>query len=144
MDTEPAPVVPTSIIFLSIFWIILGTFIVSIFSRYLSAYDSYSWFGLIPFMIGIGLITMGWGLLTLQTWAYYSAVILSFLALIGSTISLAGMVVNWFMYLWYGADLGIILQEAFPVFFFLGFIAMIYYLFKNKYSFKKTSMITSH
>ena len=86
---------------------------------------------------------MGWGLLTLQTWAYYSAVILSVLGLIGSTLSLAVMILNWFLYLRYGIDIGIVLLESMPAIFFFGVIAMIFYLFKNKHFFKKSSTFTT-
>lgn len=143
MDTEPAPATPTSILFISLFWILLGTFIISLYSRYLTAINPSSWFGLIPLMIGMGLITIGWGLLTLQTWAYYSAVILSILGLIGSTLSFTVMVLNWFLYLRYGIDIGIVLLESMPAIFFFGFIAMIFYLFKHKSFFTKSSTFTT-
>ena len=87
METENTPPTPTSIVLISIFWILIGTFIVTITSRYLSApSDSYLvLFGIIPFMIGIGLIMVGWGLLTLRKWAYYTSLIFS---LIGTGILL--------------------------------------------------------
>jgi hypothetical protein len=134
METEPDPIAPTSIVFISIFWILIGTFILSIYSRYLSSSDYYNVLGIIPFLIGIGLIIIGWGLLTCRKWAFYSALILSLIGLLILTFSLASMISVWFSY---GFDTEMYLQESLPLLFFLGFAAMVGVLIKNNPYFVK-------
>jgi hypothetical protein len=137
MEQDPALVAPTSIVFISLFWIVLGTFILSIFSGYLSASSYYSLLGVIPLMIGIFLIMMGWGLLTCGKWAFYSALVLSLIGFLISTIPLTSTVFMWFSYSYEPFDIGLVLQESYPLLFFMGFAAMVGLLFKNKRYFDK-------
>jgi hypothetical protein len=134
METKPDPIAPTSIVLISIFWILIGTFILSIYSRYLSSSDYYSVLGIIPFLIGIGLITIGWGLLTCRKWAFYSALILSFFGLLIFTFPLTSMVFAWFSY---DFNIEMYLQESLPLLFFLGFVTMVIFLIRNKHFFDK-------
>jgi len=139
METENTPPTPTSIVLISIFWILLGTFIVTITSRYFSTpSDSYLvLFGAIPFMIGIGLIMVGWGLLTLRKWAYYTSLIFSLIGtgilLIFNTLYLGSLI----MYDWEYLSIETIYGVFIPISFFLTFIFMVKYLIKNKVYFEK-------
>jgi hypothetical protein len=139
METENTPPTPTSLVLISIFWILIGTFIVTITSRYLSApSDSYLvLLGIIPFMIGIGLIMVGWGLLTLRKWAYYTSLIFSLIGtgilLIFNTVYLGSVI----LYDWDYLNIETIYRAFIPMSFFLGFIFMVGYLIKNKDYFEK-------
>jgi hypothetical protein len=139
METENTPPTPTSIVLISIVWILLGTFIVTITARFFSApSDSYLvLFGVIPFMIGIGLIMVGWGLLTLRKWAYYTSLIFSLIGtgilLIFNTLYLGSLI----MYDWEYLNIETIYGAFIPISFFLTFIFMVRYLIKNKVCFEK-------
>lgn len=139
METENTPPTPTSLVLISIFWILIGTFIVTITSRYLSApSDSHLvLLGIIPFMIGIGLIMVGWGLLTVRKWAYFTSLIFSLIGtgilLIFNTVYLGSLI----MYDWDYLSIETIYRAFIPMSFFLGFIFMVGYLIKNKDYFEK-------
>ena len=139
METENTPSAPTSIVLISIFWILIGTFILAITSRYLSAIYSYNIlpFGLIPFMIGIGLIMVGWGLLTFRKWAYYIALIFSLLGTIFLLIFNTFFIGFRFLSDWYYIDIETILLTSVPIIFLLMFVFMFWYLIKNKNYFEK-------
>ena len=139
METENTPTVPTSIVLISIFWILIGTFILAITSRYLSAIYSYNilLFGLIPFMIAIGLIMVGWGLLTFRKWAYYIALIFSLLGTIFLLIFNTFFIGYRFLSDWYYIDIETILRTSVPIIFLLVFVFMFWYLIKNRNYFEK-------
>ena len=139
-DTSPGTKnVPTCIVFISIFWILLGTFILAITSRYLSAIYSYDvlLFGLIPFMIGIGLIMVGWGLLTFRKLAYYIALIFSLLGTIFLLIFNTFFLGYRFLSDSYYISIETILWTSIPILFFLMFVIMTGYLIKNKNYYEK-------
>jgi hypothetical protein len=139
METQNTSPAPTSIVLISIFWILIGTIILTITSRYLSAsYSSYVvLFGIIPFMIGICLIMVGWGLLTYRKWAYYIALIFSLVGtvifLIFNTLFLSFRLLADWNYL----SIDTILLAIIPISFFLAFVFMTGYLIKNKKYFEK-------
>jgi hypothetical protein len=139
METENTPTAPTSIVLISIFWILIGTFILAITSRYLSAISSYNilLFGLIPFLIAIGLIMVGWGLLTFRKWAYYIALIFSLLGTIFLLIFNIFFIGFRFLSDWYYIDIETILWTSVPIIFLLMFVFMFWYLIKNKNYFEK-------
>ncbi len=139
METENTPSAPTSIVLISIFWILIGTFIIAITSRYLSAIYSYNIlpFGLIPFMIGIGLIMVGWGLLTFRKWAYYIALIFSLLGTIFLLIINTFFIGYRVLSDWYYIDIETILWASVPIIFLLMFVFMFWCLIKNKNYFEK-------
>lgn len=139
-NTSPATrELPTCIVFISIFWILTGTFILAITSRYLSAiYSNYVLpFGLIPFMIGIGLIMVGWGLLTFRKTAYYIALIFSLLGTIILSIFNTFFLGYRFLSDWYYISIETILWTSIPILFFLMFVFMTGYLIKNKNYFEE-------
>ena len=139
METENTPPTPTSLVLISVFWILIGTFLVTITSGYLStSYHSYpSLFGITPFMIGIGFIMVGWGLLTLRKWAYYTSLIFSFIGIGILLIFNAFYLGSRILYDWNYLSIETIFQTLLPLSFFLGFVFMIAYLIKNKGYFEK-------
>ncbi len=139
METENTSTAPTSIVLISIFWILIGTFILAITSRYLSTIYSYNilLFGLIPFMIAIGLIMVGWGLLTFRKWAYYIALIFSLLGTIFLLIFNTFFIGFRFLSDWYYIDIETILWTSVPIIFLLMFVFMFWYLIKNRNYFEK-------
>jgi hypothetical protein len=137
METENAPIAPTGIVLISIFWILIGTFILSITSGYLFNSHYYSLLGIIPLMISVGAIMLGWGLLTFKKWAYYIALIFSLLGLLPLLFSLPGMVYMLFSLGRYGYGYYTNLWAALPILFFVSFILMFWYLIKNIRYFEK-------
>ncbi len=79
METEKTPTTPTGIILISLFWVLVGTWLLALNSQYLTtAHGSYvSLLAMIPLTAGMGLIVVGWGLLVFRKWAYYTVLILS-------------------------------------------------------------------
>ncbi len=139
MQTENTPPIPTSIVLISIFWILIGTCIVAIYSRYLSTpYNDYLvLLGIMPFMVGIGLIMVGWGLLTCRKWALYTALLFSLFGLLISIIPLSGMVVMFFSAGRYSFRFETVLWSSSPLLIFLLFAFMFGFLIKNKKYFEK-------
>jgi ABC-type Na+ efflux pump permease subunit len=137
METEQSLIAPTSIVLIAIAWILIGTFIISISSAILSASYYYSQLGIIPLLIGVGFIMVGWGLLACRKWAFYSALIFSLFGLLISTFSLMSMVSQLISYGMHGFGIETYLSQAFPLLFFLGFAAMFGFLIKNKSYFEK-------
>jgi hypothetical protein len=88
-------------------------------------------------MIGIGLIMVGWGLLTLRKWAYYTSLIFSLIGtgilLIFNTLYLGSLIMYDREYL----NIETIYGAFIPISFFLMFIFMVRYLIKNKVCFEK-------
>lgn len=82
MEQENIPTAPIGIIFIATFWIFVGTWLLTTTSQYLSYSYYYNPFGIIPLMIGIGIIVVGWGLLILKRWAYLITLVFSVLGLI--------------------------------------------------------------
>jgi len=129
---------PTSIVLIAIFWILVGTFILSTTSRYLSAaYTSYILLGFLPFMIGIGFIMIGWGLLTFRKFAFYAALIFSLLGTIFLLILTIFFLGYRFLSDWYYMSFEMILWATIPILFFLMFVAMTGYLIKNRMYYEK-------
>lgn len=143
MEIENVPTAPTSIIFISIFWILLGTVILAVTSTNLSApyYSSLPIFGLIPFMIGIGFIMVGWGLLTFRKSAYYIALILSCIGAAILVLFNSASLGNQFFYSWYDIRIETILMSMFPLLFLLMFFCMIAFLLKNRKYYENTMKI---
>ena len=139
METQNTSPAPTSIVLISIFWILTGTFLLATTSRYLSA--SYSsnmlLFESIPFMIGICLIMVGWGLLTFRKSAYYIALIFSLLGTIILSIFNTFFLGYRFLSDSYYVSIETILWTSIPILFFLMFVFMTGYLIKNKNYFEK-------
>jgi hypothetical protein len=79
METEKTSTTPTGIILISLFWVLVGTWLLALNSQYLTTvHGSYvSLLAMIPLAAGMGLIVVGWGLLVFRKWAYYTALILS-------------------------------------------------------------------
>jgi hypothetical protein len=123
METENTQSTPVGIILIATFWIFLGILLLSMTSGSLSG-SYYSLFSVIPLFIGIGLILVGWGLLTLKKWAYYTTFILSVLGLLSLVSAVPSLI-----YIIIGHYYGI--ASFFPLISFL-FIPMVWYLFKNR------------
>ncbi len=130
---------PTSIVLISIFWILFGTFILTMTSGYLSATHHYYilLLGLLPFMIGIGFIIIGWGLLTFKKYAFYAALVFSLLGTIILLIFDSLFLSYRLLSNWYYMSFEMILGEMIPTLFFLMFVAMTGYLIKNQMYYKK-------
>ena len=93
METEKVSSAPTGIILIATFWIFMGAWLLSVTSGYLSGSSYYNIIGIIPLMVSIGVILVGWGLLTLKRWAYILTLIFSILGLI-SLLSLISFIVS--------------------------------------------------
>ena len=140
MEIEQPPIAPTSIVIIAIVWILIGTISISLSSGILSASHYYSLLGIIPLLIGIGFIMVGWGLLVCRKWAFYSALIFSLFGLLILTFLLVSMVSLWVSYGMHGFGIETFLSQAFPLLFFLGFAAMFGFLIKNKGYFEKKTV----
>ena len=137
MDTEDSPVAPTSIVFISIFWILVGALILSIASRFLSYTHNNNYFGTFFLLLGIFFIMVGWGLLTCKIWAFFIVLIFSILGLLPTILSLSSMI---FSLLFGGLnvfDYRTFLWSITPLLFFFVFALMFGYLIKNKTFFEK-------
>jgi hypothetical protein len=132
MDTENDPSTPVGFILIATFWILLGAFILSFTSGYLSSSHYYSPFGIIPLMMGIGAILLGWGILTLQRWAYLTCLIVSLLGLLMLLITVPSLISSLFGGYYLDNTTTAFLQLI-P---FL-FIPMVWYLFKKGDMFRK-------
>jgi hypothetical protein len=131
METESTTSEPLGIVLIATFWIVIGALILSQTSQFLSGSSYYSIFGLILFFIGIGLIVVGWGLLTHRRWAFFTALILSLLGLIPLlffVISLVSMISYGYRY---GLDFITSISTLFELVIFILFIVMSWYLFKK-------------
>lgn len=137
METETNPIAPTSIVFISIFWILVGTFILTITSGFLSSSLYYSPFWVIPLMISFSFITVGWGLLVCKKWAFFITLILSLL----SVVFLLPLLYNMIALLFYaGLDRVYDITDLWvtsPLLFFFLFVIMIGFLIKNRSFFEK-------
>ncbi|MBE3135804.1 MAG: hypothetical protein IMZ43_00160 [Thermoplasmata archaeon] len=139
MEMENAPSTPVGIVLIATFWIFVGTWLLSITSGLISNSSYYNLFALIPFFISIGLILLGWGLLTLQKWAFYIALILSLLGLLPLVFIFIGEV-SWLLSMnsyRYGLDFYTSIRAIFEISFFILFVLMSCYLFKKLGSLKK-------
>jgi hypothetical protein len=123
METENTQSTPLGFILIATFWIFLGVLLLSMTSGSLSG-SSYSLFLVIPLFMSIGLILLGWGLLTLKKWAYYITLVLSILGLFSLFFAVPSVI-----YIIIGHYYGI--ASFFPLIYFL-FIPMVWYLFKNR------------
>lgn len=137
MDTEDSPVAPTSIVFISIFWILVGALILSIASRFLSYTHNNNLFGTFFLLLGIFFIMVGWGLLTSKNWAFFIVLISSILGLLPTILSLSSMIFSLLFGGWNVFDYRTLLWSITPLLFFLVFALMIGYLIKNKTYFEK-------
>ncbi len=139
MEMENAPTVPVGIVLIATFWIFVGTWLLSITSGLISNSSYYNLFALIPFFISIGLILLGWGLLTLKKWAFSIALILSLLVLLPLVFILIGEV-SWLLSInsyRYDLDFYTSIRTIFEILFFILFVLMSWYLFKKLGSLKK-------
>jgi hypothetical protein len=137
METESTTSEPLGIVLIATFWIVIGALILSQTSQFLSGSSFDSIFGLILFFIGIGLIVVGWGLLTRRRWAFFTALILSLLGLIPLlffVISLVSMISYGYRY---GLDFITSISTLFELVIFILFIVMSWYLFKKIKLFEK-------
>jgi hypothetical protein len=134
MEQEDILTVPLGIVFIATFWILLGTWVLTITSQYFSSSYSSNPFGIIPLMIGIGIILVGWGLLTLKRWAYLISLFFSVLGLLPLLIFIPTFLYSLLQGYYYYYGISSLFQ-----FIFLLFIPMIVYLVKigNMFSKKK-------
>jgi hypothetical protein len=137
MDTEDSLVAPISIVFISIFWILVGALILSITSGYLSHTHHTNPFGTFLLLLGIFFIVIGWGLLTSKTWAFYIALIFSILGLLPTILSLSSMILSLFFGGWNVFDPRTLFWSMTPLLFFFMFALMVGYLIRNKTYFEK-------
>lgn len=139
MEMENAPTAPVGIVLIATFWIFVGTWLLSITSGSISNSSYYNLLALIPFFIGIGLLLVGWGLLTLQKWAFYIALILSLLVLLPLVFIAIGEV-SWFLSMFsyrYGLDFYTSIRAIFEILFLILFVLMGWYLLKKLASLNK-------
>ena len=81
MEPENNPSAPTGFILIATYWIFFGVLLLSTISGSLSS----RYFNPFPFiflLISIGLILVGWGLLTMKRWAYRTTLVLSIIGVI--------------------------------------------------------------
>jgi hypothetical protein len=139
MEMENAPSTPVGIVLIATFWILVGTWLLSITSGSFSNSSYSNLFALIPLFFSIGLIMSGWGLLTLQKWAFYVALILSLLCLFPLMFLFIGEV-SWFLSMFsyrYGLDFYTSIRVIFEILFLILFVLMSCYLLKKVGSLKK-------
>jgi len=139
MEMENAPTAPVGIVLIATFWIFVGTWLLSITSGSISNSSYNNLLALIPFFIGIGLLLVGWGLLTLQKWAFYIALILSLLVLLPLVFIAIGEV-SWFLSMFsyrYGLDFYTSIRAIFEILFLILFVLMGWYLLKKLASLNK-------
>jgi hypothetical protein len=138
MDTQEQPSAPTGIVMIASFWVVMGTLLLTITSMYLSDGSTSNLIGLMPFMIGIGIILLGWGLLMLKELAYIISLIFS---IIGSVYSVFYSLLFILILHGYTPHFGLSLLFLLAP---LGFIAMALYLKKKGAQyFKKETTVFS-
>ncbi|KYK22305.1 hypothetical protein AYK25_02580 [Thermoplasmatales archaeon SM1-50] len=136
METDN-PIAPTSIVFISIFWILLGTFVLILTSGFLSSSFYFSPVGIIPLMISFSFITVGWGLLVCKKWAFYIALIFSLFGVVFLFSSLYSMIISLFYVGFDGLYDVTDLLLTLPLLIFFLFVVMIGFLISNRSFFEK-------
>jgi len=119
MESENAQNTPLGVLLIATFWIFVGVFVLSTVSSYFGI--SSSIFSFIFVILGTFFIFVGWGLITLKTWAYYVSIVLAILGLIPAIIAIPSVVYSLMRGYFYGMF----------TFVYLAFIPMVWYLFKN-------------
>jgi len=122
MDTAP----PVGVLLCAVFWILVGTDVLLLFSTSGSA----SVFGSIYLLFGLFFVLIGWGLLQLQNWARISGMVFSVLGILYSIPGFLTMMED----IWYGFSLSYaLLRLGLP---FL-LIIMIWYFVRQKSLFRR-------
>jgi len=126
MDQQQSPTTPIGVMLIAIFWIFIGIFFLSITVVNLS----YPYFpaplGLVLLLISIGIIMVGWGLLTLKRWAYITSLVFSVFGILYLVTFLPTLIFSFIEgYFFYHE-----LSSYLPLLSLL-FIPMIYYLVKK-------------
>jgi hypothetical protein len=137
MQSDNVPSTPVGFLMIGTFLIFIGALFLSMMSAVFSASSSYNLFASIFLFIGIGLIFLGWGLITLKRWAYFTALILSILGLLPLLIIIPSMISSISAgYYYFGSSM-------FFQLFFLLFIPILLYLLKKGSIFVKNQVKTS-
>jgi hypothetical protein len=132
MESVPSTSTPLGLILIAVFWVVVGTLIISQIAPFLlSSSFVFSIIGLIVVFLGTGFILIGWGLLVLIRWAFFSALILSLLSLIPLALLTISLFISLIMNYRYYIDYLVNLYVVSAVLILLGFILMIWYLLKN-------------
>jgi hypothetical protein len=132
MESAPSTSTPLGLILIAVFWVVVGTLIISQIAPFLlSSSFVFSIIGLIVVFLGTGFILIGWGLLVLKRWAFFSALILSLLSLIPLALLTISLFISFIMNYRYYIDYLVNLYVVSSVLILLGFILMIWYLLKN-------------
>ena len=134
METEKTPTTPTGIILISLFWVLVGTWLLALNSQYLTTvHGSYvSLLAIIPLTAGMGLIVVGWGLLVFRKWAYYTALILSVIC-VGFLLLFNIIYLGYWLFSdWYDVPIDTIFILIIPFALLWLFIFIFVYLIKHK------------
>jgi len=122
MSSEKNQDVPLGILLIATFWIFVGIFLLSAYS-----FGSQNIGMFIFVLLGTFFIFLGWGLISLKDWAYYTSLIIALIGLIPAVYVIPGSIYA----LTYGYSYGAIYAV------FLAFIPMCWYLVKNMKKFVK-------
>ena len=117
MELEKTQDAPLGIILIATYWIFVGVLFLSM----MSFFDSQSILMYIFIILGTFFILIGWGLITLKAWAYYTSIAIASLGLILSIYTIPNIIY------------GLIRGNFYGIFslLYLAFIPMTWYLFKN-------------
>lgn len=119
MEQKNTKDAPLGILLITTFWIFSGVWFISM----MSYSSSYNIFTFIFTLMGTFFIFLGWGLLTLQRWAWIASVVIS---IIGLVISIEIAIGGFFIFI-HGSLLGIVFILFTPT-----YIAILWYLTKKK------------
>ena len=118
MESENSQDAPLGVLLIATYWIFIGIIVLAMFS----SDRSQNMFSMMPTLFGIFFIFLGWGVLTLKTWAYYISLVFSILGSISllfiGPIFIFGIFGGYFEYV-----------MMYSIYFL--FIPMTWYLFKN-------------
>jgi len=118
MESENSQDAPLGVLLIATYWIFIGIIVLAM----LSSNSSHNMFSMMPTLFGIFFIFLGWGVLTLKTWAYYISLVFSILGSISLLFIVPGFI---FMIL------GGYFEYAMMSLIYFLFIPMAWYLFKN-------------
>ena len=131
MESTPFPSSPPGIVAIASFWVILGAWVLSVTSQIFSESPHQETVGLILIFISVGLIALGWGLLTYRRWAYITAFILSLLCLIPFVFLVFNLVSTIAYFYIYGFYFFFVIYSLIELLFFMLFLLMTWYLYKK-------------
>ena len=118
MEPENSQDTPLGVLLITTYWIFIGIIILAM----LSSNRSNNMLSMMPTVFGIFFIILGWGVLTLKTWAYYISLVFSIIGSISLLFIGPGFI--------YMIVSGYFENAMMSMIYFL-FVPMAWYLFKN-------------